>query len=87
MKIGEVTGTVVSTQKDEKLIGCKLLIVKVQSGYNSSFEEVVAIDTFGAGVGEKVLLCFGSTAKSVLTNEGAPVDVSVVGIIDSIENS
>ncbi len=88
MKIGEVIGTVVATQKDESLVGCKLLIVKlINCTSKETTEEVIAVDTFGAGVGEKVLVCFGSAAKSVFNKENIPIDASVVGIIDSIENA
>lgn len=87
MKIGKVVGTVVSTQKDEKLIGCKLLVVQpINKDGESLNEEIVAVDIFGAGVGETVLLCFGSAARAVFDTKDIPVDVSVVGIIDTIEN-
>ena len=57
MIIARILGTVVSTQKDERLHGKKLLIVKPinldgtdQSGY------VVSVDTVGAGFHEKVIV-------------------------------
>ena len=63
MIIARILGTVVSTQKDERLIGKKLLIVKPinldgsdQSGY------LVAVDTVGAGFHEKVIVVGGSVA-------------------------
>lgn len=86
MIIGRILGTVVSTQKDERLSGKKLLIVKPinldgtdQSGY------VVAVDTVGAGYHEKVLVVAGSSARLAEGNKDCPVDSAIVGIIDSFE--
>ncbi len=88
MQVGKVVGTLVSTQKAESLIGYKLLIVQPMDCKGANVkDEVVAVDTVGAGIGETVLLCFGSAAKAVLERKDVPVDVTVVGIIDSIENS
>jgi microcompartment protein CcmK/EutM len=86
MRIGMVKGMVVSTQKDPNLIGTKLLIVQqLDAARNPIGQDEVAVDMFGAGVGELVLLCHGSPAKVVLDNPKMPVDLVVVGIIDSIE--
>jgi microcompartment protein CcmK/EutM len=86
MIIARILGTVVSTQKDERLSGKKLLIVKPinldgtdQSGY------VVAVDTVGAGYHEKVLIVAGSSARLAEGNKDCPVDAAIVGIIDSFE--
>ncbi|MCW5959389.1 MAG: EutN/CcmL family microcompartment protein [Pyrinomonadaceae bacterium] len=86
MIIGRILGTVVSTQKDERLHGKKLLIVKPinldgsdQSGY------VVAVDTVGAGFHEKVLVVAGSSARLAEGNKDCPVDSAIVGVIDSFE--
>jgi len=86
MIIGRILGTVVSTQKDERLHGKKLLIVKPinldgtdQSGY------LVAVDTVGAGFHEKVLVVGGSSARLAEGNKDCPVDSAIVGVIDSFE--
>jgi ethanolamine utilization protein EutN len=88
MIIARILGTVVSTQKDERLIGKKLLIVKPinldgtdQSGY------VVAVDTVGAGFHEKVLIVAGSSARLAEGNKDCPVDSAIIGVIDSYEFS
>jgi len=86
MLIGQVTGTVVSTQKDESLVGLKLLVVRrINADGSPCSEDMVAVDFFGAGIGEKVLLCAGSSAKSLFSNPKAPIDLAVVGIIDKTE--
>ena len=83
MIIGEVIGSVVSTRKNEKLVGQKLLIVRP---VDTSVEkgELVAIDNVGAGIGERVLVARGSAARIGCGLEGAPVDAAIVGIIDAI---
>jgi len=85
MFIGRVIGNVVSTKKDERLVGKKLLIVKPQQLTGHTPEEpVVAVDSVGAGIGETVLCVKGSSAKSVVI-ENSPVDAAIVGIIDTYE--
>jgi len=85
MILCRVTGSVISTRKNEKLTGCKFLIVKpfttlaVQETQEESF---VAVDNIGAGVGEAVLVVRGSGARLACNMEEAPVDAAVVGIVD-----
>ena len=86
MIIGRILGTVVSTQKDERLTGKKLLIVKPinldgtdQSGY------IVAVDTVGAGFREKVLVVAGSSARLAEGNKDCPVDAAIIGVIDTVD--
>lgn len=87
MQIARVRGNVVSTNKTEKLLGLKLLIVMPID--LSTFEEkgtpIVAIDTVGAGVGEVVMLCSGSSSRQTALTENKPSDMAIVAIIDSIE--
>ena len=86
MIIGRILGTVVSSQKDERLLGKKLLIVRPinldgsdQNGY------VVAVDTVGAGFHEKVIVVGGSSARLAEGNKDCPVDSAVIGVIDTID--
>lgn len=88
MIIARILGTVVSTQKDERLQGKKLLIVKPinldgtdQSGYT------VAVDTVGAGFHERVIVVAGSSARLAEGNKDCPVDAAIIGVIDSYEFS
>ncbi|MEJ7711675.1 MAG: EutN/CcmL family microcompartment protein [Pyrinomonadaceae bacterium] len=88
MIIARILGTVVSTQKDERLVGCKLLIVRPlnldgsdASGY------VVAVDTVGAGVDERVLVVAGSSARLAQGLKDVPVDAAIVGVIDHVDVS
>jgi ethanolamine utilization protein EutN len=84
--MGVVIGMVVATQKDENLKPYKLLIVhQINADQQRSDKDEVAVDMFGAGIGDTVLLCHGSPARAILNNPSAPVDLVVTGIIDSIE--
>ncbi len=85
MILARVVGTVVATRKDPRLEGKKLLIVKPvspdgkdESGY------VVAVDTVGAGFKERVLVVSGSSARMAEGCKEAPVDTSIVGIVDDV---
>ena len=86
MIIARILGTVVSTQKDERLGGKKLLIVRPlnldgtdQAGYT------VAVDTVGAGFHERVLVVAGSSARLAVGLKDKPVDAAVVGVIDTVD--
>jgi ethanolamine utilization protein EutN len=81
MLIGKVVGSVVSTRKNEKLIGSKFMIVEALAKTGNS-QRVVAIDNVGAGIGELVLVALGSAARIGLDCANSPVDAAIVGIID-----
>lgn len=86
MQIGRVVGSIVSTQKDESLVGKKLMIVRIiNSDKQDSDREEVAVDTVGSGVGEYVLLTRGAAARKIFSDGGDAIDTSIVGIIDSFE--
>ena len=84
MLVGKVIGRVVSTRKNENLIGQKLLIVEPLENLmgNMGSSRFIAIDNVGAGVGETVLVATGSAARVGCGLEFAPVDAAIVGIID-----
>jgi microcompartment protein CcmK/EutM len=85
MRLGRVVGTVVSTRKDPRLTGFKLLVVATltprlepDGGYE------VAVDTVQAGFKEVVILCTGSSARMTERTKDAPVDAAIVGIVDTV---
>ncbi len=86
MIIGMVTGTIVASQKNSKLIGAKLLMVQpLDLASAQRGEPVMAIDMIDAGVGDRVLLVQeGRAAQLLLGKDLSPVDCAVVGIIDHI---
>jgi microcompartment protein CcmK/EutM len=86
MLIARVIGTTVSTIKDEKLTGHKLLIVRqTDETGGPTGKPYVAVDTVDAGVGDLVLTCAGSSARQTNITKDTPVDAVVMAVIDSLE--
>ncbi|MDD2979026.1 MAG: EutN/CcmL family microcompartment protein [Hespellia sp.] len=85
MYIARVIGTVVSTSKQDSLIGMKFLVIeRLDEHLQRIGESEIAVDSVGAGTGEMVIVCKGSAARTVLGGQ-VPVDTSIVGIIDTVE--
>lgn len=86
MIIGRVIGNVWATRKEDSLNGLKLMVVRrLDAGLSGPQESFVAVDCLGAGIGERVLVVTGSSARKALHNQEAPVDAAIVGIIDEVE--
>ena len=86
MLMARVIGTVISTIKDEKLIGRKLLIVRQTDETGSPVgKPYVAIDTVDAGVGDLVLTASGSSARQTNITKDTPVDAVIMAMLDSME--
>ena len=86
MKIGQVTGTVVSTIHLPIITGKRMLLVDLLdlSG-KATGDYVIAIDTVDAGAGETVLILDeGNGARQVLDEPDAPIRAVVVGIVDEV---
>lgn len=86
MLMGKVMGTVVSTRKEQELEGLKLLVLRgmdLEGKVNGPI--VVAVDAVGAGVGEVVLYCSGSSARQTKVTKDRPVDATVMAIVDQLE--
>lgn len=86
MLIGRVVGSLVSTQKNAKLEGAKLLLVQpLDLAGLAQGGAVLAIDPVDAGVGDRVLLVQeGKAAQQVLDRGTAAVDAAVVGVVDDV---
>ena len=82
MQKGIVVGNVVSTRKQESLVGSKFMEVQLIKNNVKMDEYLIAVESVGAGIGETVLLTVGSPARLALTNKTAPVDAVIVGIVD-----
>lgn len=86
MNLARVIGDVVSTHKDELLVGTKLLIVQPLTMERQSLgDPIVAADTVGAGVGEIVFYVTAREATLPFRKPLMPVDASIVGIVDRID--
>ncbi|MFO7631396.1 MAG: EutN/CcmL family microcompartment protein [Caldilinea sp.] len=86
MHIALVIGSAVATIKDEQLHGCKLLLVRQtdETGAPAGLPQV-AVDTVSAGAGDLVIVTAGSSARKTEITQHAPVDLVIVGVIDSLE--
>ncbi len=86
MLIARVIGTTVSTVKDEKITGQKLLIVRQTDEKGEPIgKPFVAVDTVNAGVGDLVLTAHGSSARQTTITDKRPVDAVIMAMIDSLE--
>lgn len=87
MQIARVVGTVVATQKHRKFEGAKLLLVQpVTLDDQPRGPALLAVDSVGAGIHEKVLVVLeGRAAGEALGRKAAPVDAAIVGIIDHVD--
>ncbi len=86
MTLGKVTGTIVATHKDEKLIGSKLMVVQdVDLDGAVVPQYTVAVDAVGAGIGEVVLVATGSSARQTHATSNKPVDAVIMAIVDTVE--
>ena len=83
MMIGTVLDSIWCTRKEESLTGIKLMTVKLLDKEDPKAGDIiVAADIIGAGVGEKVLVTQGSSARKAVGFIESPVDATIIGIID-----
>lgn len=85
MLLGTVIGTVVASKKDQELEGLTLLLVKgADLEGKATGGVIVAADAVGAGVGEVVLYCAGSSARQTQVTKNRPVDHVIMAIVDQV---
>ena len=82
MLMGKVVGHIVSTRKNEKLIGSKILEVRLIENEQDTDKFLIALDSVGAGIGERVLITTGSGARLAMDKTNVPTDAVIVGIVD-----
>jgi ethanolamine utilization protein EutN len=92
MFLAKVEGSVVSTKKDPNMSGRKLLLLRPQlvdekdpTKFRPGTNTIVAVDSVGAGIGEMVLFCQGSSARLAPNLKEAPVDAVIIGIVDTVD--
>lgn len=71
-----------ATRKAESLNGLKLMLAEVIGGSEAG-QHLIVVDTIGAGIGERVIVCMGSSARRMLGDDNIPIDAVVIGIIDA----
>src|SRR4026209_2049054 len=92
MFLARVEGSVVSTKKEASMNGRKLLLLRPQlvddkdpTKFRPGANTIVAVDSVGAGLGEMVMFCQGSSARLAPNLKDAPVDAVIIGIVDSVD--
>ena len=92
MFLARVEGAVVATKKEASMSGRKLLLVRPQlvddkdpTKFKNGQNTIVAVDTVGAGIGEMVMFCQGSSARLAAGLRDCPVDAVIIGIVDSVD--
>ena len=87
MLIARVIGDLVATQKHSSHEGMKILMVQpLNLDGTDRGDAVIAFDAVDAGVGDRVLLATeGFSAMTSLGRPNSPIDMSVIGVIDSID--
>jgi len=87
MLIAEVVGHVVSTAKHATLTGMKMMLVApVTPDGRPAGTSFMAVDSVGAGPGERVLVVVeGRSAGDAVGNRATPLDAAIVGIVDRID--
>lgn len=92
MFLARVEGAVVATKKDASMNGRKLLLLRPQlvdekdpSQFRPGKNTIVAVDSVGAGEGEMVLFCQGSSARLAPNLKSVPVDAVIIGIVDTVD--
>jgi microcompartment protein CcmK/EutM len=85
MVLGKVIGTLVASRKEPTLVGLTLLVVRAcDVDGNPTGGIAVAVDAVGAGLGEVVLYCAGSSARQTAVTQNRPVDATIMAIVDEI---
>jgi len=85
MKLGKVTGRVVSTKKIFSFEGIKLLLIQpVDEQLVPYGDPIVAFDTIQSGTGDLVYYETSKEAGRILETLMNPCDAAIVGIVDNI---
>jgi len=84
MQLGQVIGHAIATVKHPSMEGWRLLVIHLLTvDGKADGEPVLAIDTLGAAVGQKVVVSNdGAGARQMVGKKNSPVRWLVLGIID-----
>ncbi|WPC41578.1 EutN/CcmL family microcompartment protein [Clostridium sp. JS66] len=70
-----------ATRKADSLNGLKFMLAEEIGGTDAG-RRFIVVDNIGAGIGDRVIVSTGSSARRMLGNEDIPVDAVVIGMID-----
>ena len=87
MQLARVIGEVVASVKDANLVGNKLLVLQpIAASGEAAGRTLVALDSVGAGVGERVFFVRGREAAFPFYPAEPPADATIIGIVDEIDS-
>jgi ethanolamine utilization protein EutN len=85
MTLGRVIGTVWATQKDASLAGTRMLLVQpLHADGRPSGRPTTALDTCGAGPGERVFFVTSAEAALPFDQPLTATDATIVGIVEQV---
>lgn len=82
MLTARLVGHIWSTRKADNLNGFKLMQAEIIGGGIEEGRKIIVVDNISAGIGDRVIITTGSSARRMLGDDDIPVDAVVVGIID-----
>ena len=89
MILARVVGNVVSTQKDPRYEGGRIMVVRpVNPDGSDAGDELLALDAVDSGVGDTVVVVReGWSASTASTGSpGAAIDSAIIGVVDRLES-
>lgn len=81
MLAAKLVDNVWATRKIESLNGLKFMLAEVIDKDDEG-KRLIVVDLIGAGIGDRVIICEGSSAGRIFDANILPVDAAVIGIID-----
>jgi ethanolamine utilization protein EutN len=83
VQLARVIGDVVATRKDPGFDSAKLLVLQpIDIDGKDLGRTLIAVDSVGAGVGERVFFVRGKEASFPFHPTEMPTDAGIVGIVD-----
>lgn len=82
MIAARVIDSIWSTRKVDRLVGIKFMLAEVLGGTDAG-RLVIAADLINAGIGERVIISQGSSARQIFDHDNVPIDAVIIGIIDA----
>ena len=71
-----------ATRKAVSLNGLKFMLAEIIGGGSEEGKRLIVVDIISAGIGDRVIVTVGSSARRMVGDDTIPVDAAVIGIID-----
>lgn len=84
MIFAKIIANVWATRKSDRLNGLKFMLAEEITGSRDKLgRRIIAADVIGAGIGDRVIISMGYSARDMVGQERSPIDAVVIGIIDA----